>query len=166
MDTEKPRNMTQNLREIWIGVVEVCVALCILAFFAGGPETRAWMLGFLQGTLFSVEGHSSSSAATIASEDPPLKLLGHGCRREWNYQICEGEVRNQTDQKLENVMAEVRFTGKTGTFIKSADAMIDYQPLMPGQTSAFKVVTTTNPEIWHFSIRFREMFGGELKAAR
>ena len=32
--------------------------------------------------------------------------------------ICEGEVRNQSDQRLETVMADVRFTDKDGTFAK------------------------------------------------
>ena len=57
-------------------------------------------------------------------------------------------------------MAEVRFTDKDGTFVKAQSSLIDYQPLMPGQTSAFKVMTVSNPQIWHFSFGFREMFGG------
>ena len=44
--------------------------------------------------------------------------------------------------------------------------MVDYQPPMPRQTSPFRVMTTHNPAIWHYATTFREMFGGELKAAR
>ena len=115
---------------------------------------------------------SSGQTAEPTRADPtqaealPLRLLGHGCRQEYDYQVCEGEVRNTSGEPLENVMVEVRFQDKAGGFIKSEDAMIGYQPLMPGQTSPFKLGTINNPLIRHYTIAFKQMFGGELKAAR
>ena len=61
---------------------------------------------------------------------------------------------------------EVHFQDKAGGFIKSDEALVAYQPLLPGQTSPFKVGTINNPLIRHYTIGFKQMFGGELKAAR
>ena len=138
----------------------------MLDFFLGGASTRSWMVGFLGGTVAGLTGEPTSRAEPTSSETPPLRLLGHGCRQEYGYQMCEGEVRNISGERLENVMVVVRFQDKSGSFIKSQDAMIDFQPLMPGQTSPFKVGTPNNPMIWHYAIGFKQMFGGELKAAR
>ena len=141
--------------------------LCVLAFVLGGPSTRGWMLGFLSGTVSGLLGASSRAGQTSSEVPPsPLRLLGHGCRQEYGFQTCEGEVRNISDERLDNVMAEVRFQDKAGNFLKSEDALIAYQPLLPGQTSPFKVATPNNPLIRHYTIGFRQMFGGELRAAR
>jgi hypothetical protein len=109
---------------------------------------------------------TASRVGAVTSDAPPLRLLGHNCRKEYTYQICEGEVRNVSGERLDNVMAEVRFQDQAGTFIKSESGLIEYQPLMPSQNSPFKIATTSNPQIRHFTISFQEMFGGELKAAR
>jgi hypothetical protein len=166
MDPEKQAVLKNAGRDIVVNLLKLFAALCVIAFFWGGSTTRSWMVAFLGGTIAGMSGAPASTAAIVSADKPPLKLLGHGCRRESTYQVCEGEVRNETDQRLDSVMAEVRFTDQAGTFVKSGNAMINYQPLMPGQTSSFMVMTTDNPQIRHFSIGFREMFGGKLKASR
>ena len=165
MEPAKQSDGNAAFRDLAANMVKLTGALCVLAFFLGGPTTRAWMLGFLGGTISGMAGEPTRAGPT-PSETPPLRLLGHGCRQEYGYQICEGEVRNVSSERLENVMVEVRFKDRTGSFIKSEDALISYQPLMPGQTSPFKVGTSANPMIWHYTIGFKQMFGGELKAAR
>ena len=167
MDPDKQTALTSAIRDLVVNLAKLFGALCVMAFCFGGPSTRAWMTGFIIGVA-GLTGEPSAGRATPFASDapPPLRLLGHGCRKEQPYLICEGEVRNITGQPLDSVMAEIRFKDQAGTFVKAESALIDYQPLMPGQTSPFKVYTMGNPQIWHFSFGFREMFGGALKAAR
>jgi hypothetical protein len=48
--------------------------------------------------------------------------------------------------------------------VKSADAMVDYQPLLPGQTSPYKAMTTLNPAVASCQVVFKTMFGGAVSA--
>ena len=167
MSPDKRIIVNAAVRDIFANLVKLCAALCVLAYFIGGPTTRAWMTGFFIGTVAGLTGEPSvGRASSLTSDTPVLRLLGHSCRKEYGYEICEGEVRNVSSERLENVMAEVRFQDQAGTFVKSESTMIEYQPLMPGQTSPFKVATTSNPLIRHFTIGFKEMFGGAIKLTR
>lgn len=168
MDTERKATAKAGLRDIAVNGLKLVGCLAIVAFFWGGPSTRAWMGGFLFGLTSSLLGEPNATQAADAAkfDAPPLRLLDHNCREESAFQICEGEIRNISGERLENVMVEVRFQDRAGRFIKSEDAMVEYQPLMPDQTSPFKVAASNNPLIRHYTISFKQMFGGELKVAR
>ncbi|RJQ26331.1 MAG: hypothetical protein C4589_09855 [Peptococcaceae bacterium] len=73
-----------------------------------------------------------------------------------------GQVKNISGSKLDNVMAVVSFYDKNGDFITSADALIDYNPIMPGQTSPFKVIETYNPAMQKASVEFKYLMGGTI----
>ncbi len=167
MNTDKQTIAKTVAQDTIINLVKLTGALCAMAFCFGGPSTRTWMIGFALG-LFGLFGSLGSGHADSVSSDapPPLRLLGHSCSLEYTYEVWEGEVRNVSDERLDSVMAVVRFQDEAGTFVTSESAMIEYQPLMPGQTSPFKVATTNNPRIRHFTIGSKQMFGGELKASR
>ena len=81
---------------------------------------------------------------------------------EYDYAIAEGSVKNISDIKLENVEAEVSFNAKDGSFITSADALIEYNPILPGQTSPFKVSVTFNPAMKSASLQFKYLMGGTI----
>jgi hypothetical protein len=51
---------------------------------------------------------------------------------------------------------------KDGNFIKFDDALIDYNPILPGQTSPFKTISTGNPAMARYSVGFKTLFGGSL----
>ena len=50
----------------------------------------------------------------------------------------------------------------TRTFLKTSSAIVEYNPIMPGQTSPFTVMDTGNPVISTEQTSFKEMMGGEL----
>ena len=50
-----------------------------------------------------------------------------------------------------------------GGFITSDDALIDYNPILPGQTSPFKAMATENPAMRKASIDFKELMGGSIE---
>ena len=73
-----------------------------------------------------------------------------------------GEVKNISNTKLENVVAVVNFRTEDGTLVKSDEALIDYDVLMPGQTSPFEVLTTDNPAIKKLGLSFRIFWGDPI----
>lgn len=97
---------------------------------------------------------------------PQLEVLNWHWSREYSYIIAEGEVRNISDQKLDNVLAVLRYYTADYTFVTSDDALIDYNPIMPGQTSPFKVYTTDNPLIKSGGLSFRHLMGGAISVKK
>ena len=98
-----------------------------------------------------------------AKANSKLHLLSWHWGEEYDYVIAEGEVKNLTGQSIESVTALVTWYDSNGIIITSDDAFIEYDPLMPGQTSPFKVMARYNPEMKKASIRFKQLLGGELE---
>lgn len=111
--------------------------------------------------IFSPAGSSSSSTPSSNSSSP-LKLLSSSCTHGNGHFHVEGEVQNISNKKLENVMAVGELRAKDGTLVKSADALLEYNPLMPNQTTPFHVITTDNPIIKTCEISFKYLMGGQI----
>jgi len=77
--------------------------------------------------------------------------------------FIRGEVKNVSNRPIKNLMAVATFRTGAGGFVKSDDALVEYNPLLPGQTSPFKVGTTHNPASEKCRLSFKTMFGGEVK---
>jgi hypothetical protein len=71
-------------------------------------------------------------------------------------------VKKISGQSLRNVQAVVTYRDRAGNFITSDDALIEYNPILAGQTSPFKVLTTQNPEMRTAFIEFKELMGGTI----
>jgi hypothetical protein len=67
---------------------------------------------------------------------------------------------------LEHVTAVVQFYDKYGNFITSADALIDYNPILPNQISPFKVMATYNPEMKKAGVEFKYLMGGTIEHSK
>jgi hypothetical protein len=93
---------------------------------------------------------------------PPLEVKAWQWTKEYGYYHVTGTVKNLTSQPIDNVQALARFFTKDGTFVKSDDALVEYRPLMPGQESPFKVMSSENPMIVSASIEFKQLFGHAL----
>ena len=63
---------------------------------------------------------------------------------------------------LRNVVAVVSFYDARGNFITSDDALIDYNPILPGQASPFSVMATENPAMRTARVEFKELMGGTI----
>jgi hypothetical protein len=107
--------------------------------------------------------NSGSVVAPSAPAEPLLRLESFSWSISYNYATAEGEVTNVSSEPLKNVQAMGKFYTKDETFITSADAMIDYNPILPGQTSPFKVMATHNPAMDTCRISFKELFGGSIE---
>jgi FKBP-type peptidyl-prolyl cis-trans isomerase FklB len=94
-----------------------------------------------------------------------LSLLSKRGYQSYDHLIVEGEVRNISDAPLKSVFAVVSWYSRDGTFIGADDSLIDYDPLLPGQTSPFKVYTTFNPEKATFKVEFKSLSGSQITVA-
>lgn len=74
-------------------------------------------------------------------------------------------MTNRTDKPISRLMAVGTFTNASHDLIKSATGMVEYQPLMPGQKSPYKVMASLNPLISQCHVAFKIMFGGQIAAS-
>ena len=54
--------------------------------------------------------------------------------KEFGYVQAEGRVTNTTSSPMANVEVVVEYFTADGTFVKSSEAMIAYNPVLSGQT--------------------------------
>lgn len=88
-----------------------------------------------------------------------LELHSWHWNRESGYILIRGEVKNISTDKLENVEVVGELRTKSGTLVKTADAVVTYNPIMPGQSSPFEAITSDNPQITLCGISFRLLTG-------
>lgn len=77
-----------------------------------------------------------------------------------SYYRVEGLVTNRTSQPIRSILAEARFYDSDGNFVHADDALIDYNPLLPGQSSPFDIIVRKNPGFASAGLHFRT-FGGQ-----
>jgi hypothetical protein len=94
--------------------------------------------------------------------EPQLELVKYVWHIEYGYAILEGQVTNISSQPLKNVAAVASFYDLNGGFITSSDTLIDYNPVLPGQTSPFKIMATENPAMKKAGVAFKELMGGTI----
>lgn len=93
---------------------------------------------------------------------PLLELESWKYYKSYGYVHIEGKVKNLTDKKLERIQAVGEFSDDKGNFIKSDSSLIEYNPILPNQSSPFHILTTDNPEIKKGSVTFKYMFGATI----
>jgi hypothetical protein len=78
---------------------------------------------------------------------------------------AEGRVTNISSEPLDGVEAVVEFTSADGSFITSASALVDYQPMLPGQSSPWRVMGNWNPAMskGKAKVSFKHLVGGEIQ---
>lgn len=92
-----------------------------------------------------------------------LMLISWSWSSEYGFATAEGQVRNISGRNLENVQAVVTWLDGNGNFITSQDAMIEYNPILAGQTSPFEVMARYNPAMKKARITFKYLFGGTIE---
>lgn len=105
------------------------------------------------------EGAYSSSYPS-QEETPKLSLVNYNCYKDNGYTIVEGQVKNISEQPLKSVQVLAEHYSKDGVFITSDTAMVEYDPIMPGQTSPFKAMARHNPLMSKCSVSFKHIMGG------
>ena len=113
----------------------------------------------------------------VAAEKPKLELRGFNFSVEeivqysksgffaaaqgtLTFLVVRGEVANISSEKLDNVMAVATFYSADGKFVKWAQTSFSLNPILPGQTSTFEILTLENPEATTAFVEFQELDGG------
>ncbi|MBK9526998.1 MAG: hypothetical protein IPO41_01435 [Acidobacteria bacterium] len=104
----------------------------------------------------------SSDPTSSKSSSPELKVLSKKGTIEYSFVTVEGQVQNISGASLEAVQAVVTHYDGNGSFVTSDSALIEYNPLLPGQTSPYKVLTRHNPAMKTFNVEFKHILGGEI----
>ncbi len=131
--------------------------LIVLVIFGG-----LWILGKMIMPTTTSPG-SYSSEPSSHTEGPSLELVSSRWYKESGYAIFEGQVKNISSSPLESVEAVATFYDSAGGFITSSDALIDFNPILPGQTSPFKVMKTENPAMQKAGVEFKHFSGGSIE---
>jgi hypothetical protein len=112
---------------------------------------------------------ATRTGTAISQPDAPaptpeqLALLASSGYERSDFMIVEGQVRNLTGSSLKNIEAVTTWYSKDDTFISSDSSLVDFNPLMPGQTSAFKTMTRRNPMMEKYTVDFKTLMGGTLR---
>ena len=95
---------------------------------------------------------------------PALELVSWtwGTSDSEDFVEAKGEVRNISGESLDRIEAVVTWKTSDGTLIKSESTLIEYQPILPGQTSPFHVLATRNPAMKKAGIDFKTLGGGTV----
>jgi DNA-directed RNA polymerase subunit RPC12/RpoP len=131
--------------------VVVAIVVAVMAFSVARPFGQA---------LLRLDRATAGGKAEAEAPGPPQLIL-----EDWNwseqhgYAIAEGEVTNVSSEALEHVQAVVSFYTAEGRFVKSATAIVELDPILPGQTSPFRAGTSSNPAIDHAKINFDRLLG-------
>ena len=75
-------------------------------------------------------------------------------------------MKNISDGPLDNVTAVARWFTFNDQFITSDSALIEFTPILAGQTSPFEVLTPANPAMRQCSIDFKFLLGGTIETER
>jgi hypothetical protein len=141
---------------------------CLRLIFVAAVVGALCLLGLIVlGLALSGVGDrapSSSNRSTAPSSANKLALLSsRGYESDGGgYHIVEGEVMNISGQSLDRISVVTTWYDIGGGFITSDDAMIEYDPILPGQTSPFKTMSRTNPAMSKYSVTFKRLFGGPI----
>ncbi|MBE9582555.1 MAG: zinc ribbon domain-containing protein [Proteobacteria bacterium] len=95
-----------------------------------------------------------------------LVLVNSRWSEDYGYATYEGQVKNISSLKLENVQAVVTWYDRNDNMITSSSALIEYNPILPGQSSPFKVMKTYNPAMQKAGVEFSHLMGGTIRTYR
>lgn len=95
-----------------------------------------------------------------------LEIISSSWSQDHGYATYEGQVKNISNLNLKNVQAVATWYDSNGNMITSSSALIEYNPILPGQISPFKVMKTYNPAMEKAGVEFSKLMGGTLKVYR
>lgn len=109
------------------------------------------------------EAESATTKTATAPQEDMLQLISQSCAKEHGYAIVSGQVKNISDKPLENVEVVVSALAEDGTQITTDTALIEYNPVLSGQTSPFTAYMTYNPAMTRCGVvSFKELLGGTI----
>jgi hypothetical protein len=98
-------------------------------------------------------------------QNPPLELLSSSMTTSdgGGYFEVEGMVRNASSASIRNLEVIGEAYTEKEEFVTSESALVEYNPLLPGQRSPFKVMISYNPAITKYRVEFKLLLGETVK---
>lgn len=106
----------------------------------------------------SAVGQGDATNQAGIPKSAPLLIKSWHCSLESGYMKFVGEVTNQTQEAMTNIEAVGEVYDKNG-LVDTAEALIDYQNLRPGETSPFSSLVSTGGRGDHCKISFKTFDG-------
>ncbi|MCK4427347.1 MAG: FxLYD domain-containing protein [candidate division Zixibacteria bacterium] len=150
------------LAQVYLQQEKLDQALVTLEFLVQKDSTNCEALVQLA-AVYAKKGMDKAKETWQKAQDClkiPLELQTWHWEKEGDFVVAEGLVKNISEEKLENVVAVFSVYDANGEFITSDNALIEYDPLLPEQTSPFKVMVKDNPAIEKGEIGFKHLLGG------
>lgn len=111
---------------------------------------------------------SSDSTAPLLPPADVIRLDAFSCSGDayLGFAYARGRVTNISEQRLAHVQAIAEWYTPSLEFIVSDSALLDLDPLLPGQSSGFEVISRYNPRMDKCRVLLAELLGGELPTER
>ncbi len=101
--------------------------------------------------------------STPVADAPQLRLGSENFTKQDDYDIVSGEVTNISGEAIASVEAVTTFYDGAGNVVSTEDALIDFNPIGPGQTSPYKTMGEDNPLIRTEKTVFQVMGGAKIE---
>lgn len=105
---------------------------------------------------------SDAPAAVTRQPDYRLALLSSSVKLQGDGATFEGLVQNLTDQPLHGLLAVVTLYGPDNLPITARDALVEKDPLLPGESCSWRVTAKLTPETSRSIVEFRGWHVGSL----
>jgi hypothetical protein len=99
-------------------------------------------------------GTVETARAERVQSEPMLAIVSSRGYEQGGYHFVEGEVTNLTTRPLEHVTAVAKWYTEDGTLVTTDTALVEKDPILPGQTSPFKTGIRSTTAMDTFSIEF------------
>jgi len=119
-------------------------------------------IGYFYFSSKSSPPSNANQPALPESDLRPLELISRKCGKENINVYVIGKVKNISSESMKNVTAVGRFRTKDGSLVKTEETIIDSNPILPGQTSSFKVGGPDDPTITDCYLSFKNQSGQQL----
>jgi hypothetical protein len=93
-----------------------------------------------------------------------LRVEGWTWKKYHDDMFAEGTVTNISGGLLRNVTVRVTYWTAPGVVVSSDVALIEYNPILPGESSPFKVVSLYNAAVARGKLKFAILRGPDLAA--
>lgn len=142
---------------VCLGVVLGLAVLYVVVTVVGGLRNLSGMANAAQPG--SGANGAAASLGSAGPGAPQLKLLSSRIYRDAFMYYVVGEVKNITTAPMPDVTATATFYTKDGAVAATSQALADFNPIFPRQTSSFKVQQPPVPGIVRAKVAFKYASG-------